>query len=206
LLAPANQARINTTISLMKHVDFGAWFAASVAGYTIRWAVQLAWFHRAIRAFWIAVIAASLLPLLNRGERQATTSFHDWPNAAELVTVLRPITADRSGTYLVTNASVVQYYLRKQINWVGWHDTFYLNYTDPRTGGYLDDIPAYRASVRDYFFDVIVLDFGSTPVTDHAIAAVIEKSPGYRLTARIEGVDAAGHYSYFVWRYQPDIK
>ncbi len=33
LLAPADQARIQTTTSLNKHVDFGAWFAAIAAGY-----------------------------------------------------------------------------------------------------------------------------------------------------------------------------
>ena len=32
LLAPLNQARIHTTTSLTKHVDFGAWFGAIVAG------------------------------------------------------------------------------------------------------------------------------------------------------------------------------
>jgi hypothetical protein len=33
LLVPANQARIATTTSLQKHVDFGAWFACIAAGY-----------------------------------------------------------------------------------------------------------------------------------------------------------------------------
>ena len=35
LLAPLNQARIHTTTSLSKHVDFGAWFAAAAAGYAL---------------------------------------------------------------------------------------------------------------------------------------------------------------------------
>ena len=35
LLAPADQARIQTTVSLNKHVDFGAWFAAIAAGYLL---------------------------------------------------------------------------------------------------------------------------------------------------------------------------
>ncbi len=35
LLAPADQARIQTTTSLNKHVDFGAWFAAIAAGYLL---------------------------------------------------------------------------------------------------------------------------------------------------------------------------
>ena len=35
LLAPADQARIQTTTSLNKHVDFGAWFAVIAAGYLL---------------------------------------------------------------------------------------------------------------------------------------------------------------------------
>src|SRR5580698_6803739 len=35
LLAPADQARIQTVTSLNKHVDFGAWFAAIAAGYLV---------------------------------------------------------------------------------------------------------------------------------------------------------------------------
>ena len=35
LLAPADQARIQTATSLNKHVDFGAWFAAIAAGYLL---------------------------------------------------------------------------------------------------------------------------------------------------------------------------
>ena len=40
LLAPADQARIQTTTSLNKHVDFGAWFAAIAAGYLLSMPVQ----------------------------------------------------------------------------------------------------------------------------------------------------------------------
>jgi hypothetical protein len=35
LLVPANQVRIHTTVSLVKHVDFGAWFACVAGGYLL---------------------------------------------------------------------------------------------------------------------------------------------------------------------------
>ena len=35
LLVPAEQARLHTTVSLHKHVVFGAWFAAIAAGYAM---------------------------------------------------------------------------------------------------------------------------------------------------------------------------
>ena len=44
LLAPANQARIHVFVSLFKHVGFGAWFAAAVAGF--------AWRHCLMRCRW----------------------------------------------------------------------------------------------------------------------------------------------------------
>ena len=43
-LVPLEQARIHTLTSLVKHVDFGAWFAAIVVGYAVDRAVG--WLRR----------------------------------------------------------------------------------------------------------------------------------------------------------------
>src|SRR6266487_2035335 len=43
LLVPAEQARIATTVSLNKHVDFGAWFACIAAGYAL--SCLATWLH-----------------------------------------------------------------------------------------------------------------------------------------------------------------
>ncbi len=63
LLAPADQARIQTTVSLNKHVDFGAWFAAIAAGYLLSILSR----RRAV----LAVSLAALIPAASLGIAQA---------------------------------------------------------------------------------------------------------------------------------------
>ncbi|WP_322751309.1 MULTISPECIES: ArnT family glycosyltransferase [unclassified Frankia] len=202
VLVPANQARIHTTTSLMKHADFGAWFACSVAGYAVastgRW-ISSRWFSAGV----YLVAAGMIVALFRLGNEQATSSFHSWPNSTRLVAALGPLTRDRDAMYLVEDSSVPQYYLKSQVNWRTWRDTYYFSYDDWASGTTLVGIPAYQAAIRDHLFKVIVIGFGSTYEVDHAIALSVEKSPDYRLFARIDGVSAAGPYSYFVWQYKP---
>jgi hypothetical protein len=82
LLAPADQARIETTTSLDKHVDFGAWFAAIAAGYLLSMLSRRRWV--------LAAALAALIPVTAVGTAQARAMI-DWPDAAGLVGVVRAL-------------------------------------------------------------------------------------------------------------------
>src|SRR6202034_3177992 len=112
LLAPADQARIQTTTSLNKHVDFGAWFAAIAAGYLLSLLSR--------RRVVLAAALAALIPVTAVGTAQAR-AMSDWPDAAGLVKVVRPMTA-HGGHFLVETADVLQYYL-PDTTWQQWSDT-----------------------------------------------------------------------------------
>jgi hypothetical protein len=203
LLAPLNQARIHTVVSLLKHCDFGAWFACICAGYGAAWLVTVG--RRRIWAASRAVaVAGFALAVGVLGLGQASYAFGTWPNAEALVNALRPLTIDQSEPYLVEQASVVEYYLRDRVDAEDWADTFYFSYPDARTGQDLTGIPAYEAAIHDHFFAVVALDLGATPDVDHAIQTALDHTPGYRLTQSISGDDATGNYSYLIWRYIPD--
>ncbi|HEX4291607.1 MAG TPA: phospholipid carrier-dependent glycosyltransferase, partial [Trebonia sp.] len=96
LLAPADQARIQTVTSLNKHVDFGAWFAAIAAGYLLSLLSR--------RRVVLAAALAALLPVTALGTAQARAMI-DWPGAAGLVTVVRPMTS-HGGHFLVETTDV----------------------------------------------------------------------------------------------------
>src|SRR6202012_50156 len=98
-LAPAGQARIQTTTSLEKHVDFGAWFAAIAAGYLLSLLSR--------RRVALVALLAALLPVTAMGTAQAR-DIVDWPDAGGLVNVVRPMTA-HGGQFLVETADVLQY-------------------------------------------------------------------------------------------------
>jgi hypothetical protein len=177
LLAPADQARIQTTTSLDKHVDFGAWFAAIAAGYLLSSLCGLA-----RRRIALAVPLAALIPVTSVGVAQAHTMI-DWPDAAGLVKVVRPMTA-HGGHFLVETADVLQYYL-PDTTWQQWSDT------ENGEPGY------YVQAIARHYFSVVVLSFSQTLATDYAITLELSATSGYRLAAKVR----SGTTVFYVWEY-----
>jgi Dolichyl-phosphate-mannose-protein mannosyltransferase len=174
LLAPADQARIQTTTSLNKHVDFGAWFAAIAAGYLLSLLSR--------RRVVLAAALAALIPVTAVGTAQARAMI-DWPDAAGLVKVVRPMTV-HGGHFLVETTDVLQYYL-PDTTWQQWSDT-----ASNRPQYYLQRI-------REHYYTVVVLSFNQTLSTDYAIALELSGASGYTLTAKVR----SGTTVFDVWQY-----
>jgi hypothetical protein len=174
LLAPSDQARIQTTTSLNKHVDFGAWFAAIAAGYLLSMLSR----RRAV----LAVSLAALIPAASLGIAQARAMI-DWPDVTGLVKVVRPLTS-HGGHFLVETTDVLQYYL-PQTTWRQWSNT-------------LDYSPEYyQRAIARHYFSVVVLSFDQTLANDYAIAFDLSQTSGYRLAAKVR----SGKTVFYVWEY-----
>jgi Dolichyl-phosphate-mannose-protein mannosyltransferase len=175
LLAPAVQARLHTTVSLQKHVVFGAWFAAIAAGYA------LARLSRVDRGYgWAAVMALPIAAATLFGSMgQAHFLHRDWPDATALVTVLRPAVAAHPGHYLAEDDDVEAYYLRTEVRWPDWSSTYYFRFPGQAPGA-----PSYAAAIRRHYFTLIILDDGDTAATDALIVADLQHTGGYRVLAR----------------------
>ncbi len=174
LLAPAEQARIQTVTSLEKHVDFGAWFAAIAAGYLLS--------LLSARRIVLAVSLAAFPPLAVLGAVQARAML-DWPDEAALVKVVQPMTA-RGGHFLVETSDVLQYYL-PDTTWQQWSNT---------EGNSLE---YYQQAIARHYYSLIVLDFSQTPAADSAITLALSATSGYRLTARVP----SGKTTFYLWQY-----
>jgi hypothetical protein len=178
LLAPADQARIETTTSLNKHVDFGAWFAAIAAGYLLSLLSR--------RRVVLAAALAALIPITAVGTAQARAMI-DWPDAAGLVKVVRPMTAN-GGHFLVETTDVLQYYL-PNTTWQQWSDT-------------AGNGPQYYLQrIRQHYYAVIVLGFNQTLSTDYAIAVELSATSGYSLAAKVH----SGKTVFYVWEYTGEV-
>jgi hypothetical protein len=92
------------------------------------------------------------------------------------------------------------------VRWTQWSNTFNFGYTDPATGQYLQDAPAYADAIRHRYFAVIALAFGDTDPTDQVIVHDISRYGGYRLAAVIPYADASGPRAYKVWILAPEPK
>lgn len=185
LLAPAEEARLHTAVSLQKHVVFGAWFAAIAAGYAMA---------RMSRVDpgrgWAAVMALPIAASTLFGSMgQAASLYEVWANSGNAISVLRSAIHAYPGNYLAEDYDVEAYYLRNDVPWQRWSNTYYFRYLGMPSG-----VRSYRAAINDHYFSLIILDFGDTATTDSQITADMRYAGGYRVLAR------AGRFT--IWALQ----
>ena len=175
LLVPAEQARLHTTVSLQKHVVFGAWFAAIAAGYAMARLSRVDPGHGWAPVMAIPIAASTLFGSTG----QAASLYEVWPNAADVVGVLRPAIYSHPGNYLAEDYDVEAYYLRAEVPWQRWSSTYYFSYQ-----GIIPGAPSYAAAINDHYFSLVILDFGDTATTDTQITADMRHAGGYYVLAR----------------------
>jgi 4-amino-4-deoxy-L-arabinose transferase-like glycosyltransferase len=176
LLAPVEQARLHTAVSLQKHVVFGAWFAAIAAGYA------MARFSRVDPGRgWAAVMALPIAASTLFGSMgQAASLYEVWPNAAGVVNVLRSAIHSHPGNYLAEDYDVEAYYLRADVPWQRWSSTYYFSYPEAPPG-----VLSYEAAINGHYFSLVILDFGDTATTDVEITADMRHAGGYYVLSRV---------------------
>jgi len=110
LLAPLNQARLHTSTSLQKHVDFGAWFAAIAVGYLLSRLCQID-----ARAAWRAVLAGCIALVLAGSLHTANGIASTWwPNYSGAIKALRFVRPS-SRPLLMAFSNTGYYYLHDQV-------------------------------------------------------------------------------------------
>jgi 4-amino-4-deoxy-L-arabinose transferase-like glycosyltransferase len=198
LLAPINQARIDTDVAFPKHLGFGAWFTAALAGFGIA-----AFFAQArSRAVANGVTALAVLASGAYGTQQAHLLFQTWGNAVPAVDAMKPYISKGTARYLAEDDPVEQYYLRKQTNQSQWYNTWSFSYRDPRTGAHYSGTPAYVDAIKHGFFNVIELLGVDSESADKQMAAEIAKSKDYVLVAKVPLYEngSAKPFSYYdIW-------
>ncbi|MBR7836386.1 glycosyltransferase family 39 protein [Actinospica durhamensis] len=192
LLAPAYQAHLHTAVSLQKHVGFGLFFAAPLAGYGL---VRIVGphFHRVQLGIGVLVLTFAL------GMGQSLSMFHSWPNSyasvAELVKYQKP-----GAHYLFADGPNIIYQLRgdlfvepSQIT-----DAFSFGWWDEK-GTYITGSPAYADAIQAGYFQVVVYDFSANPGVEQSIAQDLYDSPIYKLAAKIPSPTSGGPGWSYVW-------
>jgi hypothetical protein len=199
MLAPINQARIQVTTSLHKHVDFGAWFAAMLAGYLLSRLLATA---KGRKPLWQgAAVAAVVGFALYCGLGQVTSLYQrGWPDARAMVADLRG-RLKPGVPVLAENAPVPRYYLRAGTSWQQWSSTWNFSYRDPATQQTYSGDTAYVKAIKAHYFGVVELDHVTTPSLDVKIVAAMMATPGYRKVAGVSGAHQGVDYS--IWVYQP---
>jgi len=175
LLAPAEQARLHTAVSLQKHVVFGAWFASIAAGYA------MARLSRVDHGYgWAPVMALPIAASTLFGSMgQAASLFRVWPNSDDAVTLLRAEIGLHPGNYLAEDYDVEAYYLRADLPWQRWSSTYHFSYPGTRMGE-----ASYKTAIDRHYFSLVILNFGDTAAVDRLITADMRHAGGYYVLAR----------------------
>jgi Dolichyl-phosphate-mannose-protein mannosyltransferase len=203
-LVPIEQARVHTTFSLQKHVDFGAWFAAIAAGYAID-KITSRLRQRPLRWLSAAAFTVALIYPAHVGVTQARIRFHDWPNSTSLTAVLRELLPGTSGPIMVSTPDVPEYYLRQGTEWYRWSNLYTIRQLNgsaisAKMIGQSVSTATYATKIRQGFFSIVVTNLsGSNAPFAERLVPLLAKSKHYRLAAVIP------YWHSLIWLRDPQV-
>jgi 4-amino-4-deoxy-L-arabinose transferase-like glycosyltransferase len=185
LLAPAYQAHLHTDISFLKHIGFGLFFAAPMAGFGLA-RIMGDYFRRP--QFGIGLWSLALV----LGMVQSNYLYHVWPSSGSFVSAfskyLKP-----NALYLVEVPEVPMYYLE------GRPDAQPKQFTSTYSVPPLTTAADFRAVVKNGEFRVIAYTGVVTAANDQALAKALAASRSYHLASKISSSDSSGPVTYYIW-------
>ncbi|MFG2464129.1 ArnT family glycosyltransferase [Streptomyces canus] len=189
LLAPAYQIHLHTEISLYKHVGFGLFFAAPLAGLGM---ARLVGPHFRHPQLGILLYVVTLVFGMVQAQRA-----YSFPDSTQMTSYLRTV-VDKKGTYLAEEQEVPAYYLRDKTNWTQWQNSYFMDYRG-KDGKQYTGPDAFRQAVRDGKFDAIVMHGDVSPVTYEAVKEGLKNNSHYRLAAVFPYTTSSGEHAYRIW-------
>jgi len=218
LLGPAEQAILQTSYSLNKHVGVGAWFAAIAAGYAADAFIAAAAPGRSRTLTTAGCLTALAFPLVF-GISQSWQFATSWPDSSSFLAIFGPLADHSSGRLLVEDPGAARYYLTSGSQWQRWSSTRNIvlpggTSTGGPTGGVVapGNPAAFARYISQGYFSYVALNFADTTTLDLQIRADLVHSPHYRIVQVIPynppitgtNIDPATlHGTYVVWRYKP---
>lgn len=197
ILAPLSQARIGTTVSLQKHVIFGAWFGCIVAGYALSRLLR----YRVLVGFCACAIIFGLATF----NAATATGFFQWPTEnMAFIDGLKELVKPGNQRYLIEGYDDIPAYYVGDVSAIQWEEAGAYSYTDPQTGKYYVNGPAFADAIKHRVFTLIILNFTSAssnePADDYLIVNDIAKYGGYQVIAHLPPSDSSSDNYYTVWR------
>lgn len=195
LMAPLYQAHLHTTVSLQKHIGFGLFFAAPLAGYAL---ARLTAKH--VPGLLSGVVVLATICVL--GASQSLTLFHVWPNSSAMVQDIARYEKP-NGRYLVGSDAVAIYGLLNDPDCQQhqFTDTWSFSYRNSK-GKVLKGTPAFTAAIQAGYFQVIVYTGAENPPLEKIIEAELSQTTKYTLVDTIPERTSSGVTHYYVWARQ----
>jgi hypothetical protein len=192
LLAPVYQAHLHTDVSFLKHVGFGLFFAAPMAGFGLARIIgdYVRWPHLGVGIWSLALVL---------GMMQSGSLYQAWPDSTPFVQTfaayLKP-----DARYLVEVPEVPVYYLmgNPDAQPDQFTSTYFITYYNTK-GQALSGPAGYAAAVQAGYFQVIAYNGDITQSVDGTIEQVLASSKLYYLASVIPLSDGQGPVNYYIW-------
>jgi 4-amino-4-deoxy-L-arabinose transferase-like glycosyltransferase len=196
LLAPAYQAHLHTDVSFFKHVGFGLFFAAPMAGLGL---ARLLGDH--FRRPHVPVGVWGLALAL--GMIQSQQLFTSWPNSDLFVRTFAEYLQPHA-RYLVEVPEVPIFYLnnRPDAQPGQFTSTFLITFVNSK-GVALTGTAGYAAAVQAGLYQVIAISGQVTLANDRALLNALEKSPDYYYAAAVPITGPTSDYQIWVKGHAP---
>jgi hypothetical protein len=199
-LTPMYHLYAREPISLDKHIAYGLFFAAPLAGFALAWLARL---NRPTArgsrdAHWI--LSATVLVLaLTLGLQQSHTLFTSWANTDQLSYVLRTQVRNGSGRILAEDIEVARFDVRNFTQQWQWSGIAFLYYVD-RNGEELQGDPAIRQALEDRYYDFVQLSFNYYPYEARLAAQAMAENRNYDLIAVVLFENSFGKGHFYIFR------
>jgi Dolichyl-phosphate-mannose-protein mannosyltransferase len=213
LIGPLEQARLQTSASLDKHVGLGAWFAAIAAGYAVDKLIAAAPAGSTRMVTCGACVVALALPV-SVGASQSEQFSTSWPNSADFIAILRPLVDHSTGRLLVEDPSVAEYYLHAESQWKRWSSTRNIVLQSGASSGGPSSAAGvvgpgnagtYQLKIEHSYFELVALNYIDTTALDLKITADLKQSHHYCVIQVVpygDNVPPIGVGDYVIWQYQ----
>ena len=204
-LAPVDQARLHTTVSLFKHLAFGSWFGLVAAGYALAAvgtyvAQRLSARQHSRALLQVPLAACALIAMCGGilGYAVAGNSYSAWQNSSSMVAALKRL--NHSGAnFLTEDYTVPAYYLWQTVPTSQIWSPHYFGYWDSTERKYLTGDPAFADGIEHRYFTAIVMNFGDSASMDAVFVKDINAHRTYRLAEVIHYRTSGGSGEYQIW-------
>ena len=191
VLAPLHQAQIHTLISLHKHVIFGVWFGAIVAGYLLDTAGKV----NPERGWQVGAVTAGIALFI--GVPQASGLF-DWPNVTKMKAELARVIPRVGCPCLIAEQNPLRYYLPEIAASEKIVGPYSFWYWDSDSHKLLNGIPAYEQAIKNHYFSVVEIDPAENATLYDPVVRGLRTTRGYRLADTI-AINQGGHKTMQIW-------
>ena len=199
-LMPVYHIYKEEAVSLDKHIAYGLFFAAPLAGYALAWlsgSAERAFANASGRSWLIGVSVVLIVFTLGLGQSQ--TLYGEWANTSGLSYVLHTQMRDGSGRYLIEDIEVARFDAKDVTQPWQWNGVQYFYYSDSAHPRLLGD-PALAQAIQDRYFALIELSFNAHPEEAHFIAERMVAAKNYDLIAKVQFQNSFGIGYFYIFR------